>query len=82
MSAKVVSSTTLTGPDRTMQTKTRKPRSYVVQVMLTIFVTQVQVSARFYEQLNAWKVPCCRNKMKSAARRQSLSGLKSLLYIQ
>ena len=30
-----------TGPDRTMQTQTTDSRSYIVQMMLTIFVTQV-----------------------------------------
>ena len=39
--------------------------------MLTIFVTQIQVSACFDEQLDAWKIACCRNKVKSTARRQS-----------
>ena len=60
-----------TGPDRTMQAETRKAGLYIVQMMLTIFVTQVQVSSCFDEQLDAWKVPCCCNKVKPAAGRQS-----------
>ena len=71
-----------TRADGTMQTQVIFSTSYVVQIMLTIFVAQVQVSACLDEQLDARKVPCCRNKVKPAACRQSWSDLKYLLCLR